>query len=159
MSILKCYFVWNVPIDNNACYQNDTIVINTCDTAASHQLFTIVGKTIRPAYDHNLCFTVMGYGRDIDNDGDPITQAIKLQQCGDVHVVLFGIDDAGSSSTNNIMQQFTGYNSSSKFEISVDDMPERCLAQAHHPKVGEKIHTKLCTNSREDTTSYYITYE
>ena len=153
----EMFFCMECSNSNNACYQGDIIIINTCDATASHQLFTIVGKTIRPAYDHDLCFTVMGYGRDIDNDGDPITRAIELQQCGDVNV-FGGNDGEGSSSTNNVMQQFTGYNSSGKFEFSVDDMPERCLAQAHHPKVGEKIHTKLCTDSREDTTSYYITY-
>ena len=153
----EMFFCMECSNRNNACYEDDIIIINTCDTTASHQLFTIVGKTIRPAYDHNLCFTVMGYGRDIDTDGDPITQAIELQQCDD--------DDSesnnvfGSGGTNNIMQQFTGYNSNGmKFEFSVDDKPERCLAQAHHPKVGEKIHTKPCTDSRADTTSYYITY-
>jgi hypothetical protein len=151
----EMFFCMECSNRNNICSEDDIIMINTCDTTASHQLFTIVGKTIRPAYDLNLCFTVMGYGRDIDTDGDPIPQAIELQQCD---------DDSESNNvfgdgTMNIMQQFTGYNSNGmKFEFSVDDKPERCLAQAHHPKVGEKIHTKLCTDSRADTTSYYITY-
>lgn len=44
----EMFFCMECSNSNNACYQNDIIIINTCDTTASHQSFTIVGKTIRP---------------------------------------------------------------------------------------------------------------
>jgi hypothetical protein len=34
---------------------------------------TVIGNTVRPTHDQSLRFTIMGYDRAIDTDGDPIT--------------------------------------------------------------------------------------
>lgn len=84
----------------------------------------------------------MGYDRDEDTDGVRITTPIQLRFCEE--------DD-----TN---QQFVGYDTSDKFELSPIDRPERCLGQFHHPKSYEKVYPKYCTWGRIDNTNYWITY-
>ena len=84
----------------------------------------------------------MGYGRARDTDGLTITTPIKLQSCKE----------------NNSNQQFVGFKSSGKFELSPTGNSRRCLSQNHHPKSREKIFPKSCTNARRDATSNWITH-
>ncbi|KAL3816444.1 hypothetical protein ACHAXA_001026 [Cyclostephanos tholiformis] len=126
---------------SNDCKVGNEIIIKHCSSARD-QKFTEVGGTIRPAMDTTLCFTVMGYGRAEDNDGDPITEPIQLQSCdGD-----------------NSNQKFVGFRNSGRFELGPIGHTDRCLGQAHHPKSYEMIHPKSCATGRIDTTSYWITY-
>jgi len=124
------------------CNIGDLIRIKDCDDTARDQQFNAVGQTIRPAIDQTLCFTIMGYGRGEDTDGETITTPIQLQLCEE----------------NDGNQQFVGFKSAGKFELSPLENPQRCLGQLHHPKLYEKIYPRLCTYGRKDDTSNWITY-
>lgn len=145
---LKCIMCTDLPgylslecSSSSNCIVGNEIIIKHC-SLASDQKFTEVGGTIRPAIDTSLCFTIMGYDRAEDNDGDPITDPIQLQPC----------------ENENPNQQFVGFQSSGKFELSPIDRADRCLGQAHHPKSYEMIHPKSCAIARRDTTSSWVTY-
>jgi hypothetical protein len=124
------------------CNVGDIIRIEDCDETARDQQFTAVGLTVRPAIDPTLCFTIMGYGPGEDTDGKTITTPIQLQLCEE----------------NDRNQQFVGFQSGGKFELSPLENQDRCLGQLHHPKRYEKIYPRICTYGRRDDTSNWITY-
>ena len=117
--------------------------VKECSTTAKDQRFIAIDNTIRPYYDQSLCFTVVGYGGDVDTDGDYIPRAIEIQRCE--------VDDENQEF---LIRSFIG----SSFEISPVKRPDKCLASAHHPKLYEKIHPKGCLDSRGDTTSSWVTF-
>ncbi|KAL3786241.1 hypothetical protein ACHAW5_000997 [Stephanodiscus triporus] len=151
--ITICYIAWMICTDlpgelssecssSGDCNLDDFIIIKDCSPSARDQQFTAVGLTIRPTIDPTLCFTIMGYGTAKDFDDVTITTPIQLKLCEE----------------NNSNQQFVGYRSSGKFELSPFGRADRCLGSFHHPKPYEKIHPKSCTAGRIHTTSEWIKY-
>jgi hypothetical protein len=126
----------------DGCYVGNNLYQKQCNDQSIDQLFTVVGNTIRSTFDQSLCFTVMGYDRAIDTDGDPITTPIELQLCNE----------------NNSLQQFVGYNSSGKFELNPINRTDRCLTAHHFPKSYEMIYPRDCINARIDHSSSYIAF-
>jgi hypothetical protein len=126
----------------DGCYVGNNVYQKQCNNESIDQLFTVVGNTIRSTFDPSLCFTVMGYHRAIDTDGDPITTPIELQLCDE----------------NNSLQQFVGYKSSGMFELNPIHRTDRCLTAHHFPKSYEMIYPRDCINARIDHSSSYIAF-
>lgn len=102
-------------------------------SGSSRQLWNVVGPTLRPYTDPNLCMTVTGY-----NEGNPI----RLYNC-DVF---------------QTKQQFDGFDGNDKFELFPKGDTVDCLSQQHHPRSYETVYPENCRLSRRYKTSYWIVY-
>jgi hypothetical protein len=118
------------------CQENDSIYIKWCSDS-SRQQFTKVGDTIRPSSDPSLCFTMTGTRSE--------SRPIRLWPC---------IDERSGSDD----QRYEGFHASERFELHPLGDTSLCLSQAHHPKDDERVWPDSCTTTRDDTTSYWITF-
>jgi hypothetical protein len=117
-----------------------------CSTTED-QLFSAIDGTIRPALNTSLCFTIMGYGDDLDTDGRTISTPIQLQPC---------LDNAWNQPVMN--QTFLKLRVGDGFDLIPTTNNRRCLAQLHHPKSGEKVFPRSCVEAKFDTTGSWVTY-
>lgn len=140
-TLLVCLFTsdcWD-----NVCSAGEYIKLHYCSASSSDQKFIGIDGTIRPASDKTLCFTIMGYGPATDTDGLSIDTPIQLQQC-----------IPGSIEQQFVRRPGPGIGG---YEFSPVGNLNRCLANLHHPKVGERIFPRLCSKAQTDTTGAWIT--
>ena len=103
-----------------------------CDDT-DRQLFTRLGSTIRPVRDQTLCWTVTGHSE---------YHPIRLFDCAE--------DDPD--------QIFDGFNREGKFELNPKDDSDRCVSILHHVKSYERIYPEKCSTTREDNSSFWVTF-
>ena len=137
-----CLFVMSDCWDN-VCSVGEYIKLHYCSASSVDQTFVGMDGTIRPASDTRLCFTIMGYGPATDTDGRPIDTPIQLQQC-----------IPGSIEQQFVRRPGPGIGG---YEFSPVGNLNRCLANLHHPKVGERIFPRLCSKAQTDTTGAWVT--
>jgi len=123
------------------CREGEAVDVEWCGGRRQQQ-WNVVGNTIRPAMNPNLCLTLTGY----DSENRPL----RLQQCKET-ISRGGID------ANEINEQtFVGLNfKEEKFELHPKGDDSWCMTQAHHPKPRERVFLQQCFRSRQHDTSLW----
>ena len=129
---------------NGQCREGEAVDVEWCGGRRQQQ-WNVVGNTIRPAMNPNLCMTLTGY----DSEHRPL----RLQQCKET-ISRGGID------VNEINDQtFVGLNfKDDKFELHPKGDDSWCMTQAHHPKPRERVFLQQCRRSRQHDTSLWEIY-
>jgi hypothetical protein len=119
-------------IECHNCIQGDSIYMEWCDDTERQQ-FTRHGSTIRPVRNQSLCWTVTGHSE---------TRPIRLSDCAE--------DDSD--------QIFEGFDRDGRFELNPKEEPNRCVTILHHVKSYERIYPEKCSTTRNDNSSFWITF-
>ena len=138
---------WCMECASETCTEDDNVFIDYCSDKMKQQ-FSLVGSTLRPAMNKELCMTYIG------RSNEELVSA-KLVMRGKRHIVLRPClnDQEGYHE-----QQFEGFQWDGTFELHSKGRTDQCITQWHHPKAKELLYPEDCRVARDEVTSLWHTY-